>query len=96
MVALELGSWASGLGLWAFGLGSWALGFVVYVAGVLWGLVAIDARPAARLAIALLWPLGPLAFVLTVAILLAVSPIAYPAFGAGVLIAAGAAWWALT
>ena len=77
------------------GLGLWDLGLVLYVAGIVWGLVALDAPPAARLGLALLWPLGPLAFVLTVALLLAVSPIAYPAIGAGILIAAGAAWWAL-
>jgi hypothetical protein len=55
----------------------------------------IDARPAARLGLALLWPLGPLAFVLTITILLAASLIAYPAIGVGVLLAAGVVWWAL-
>jgi hypothetical protein len=56
----------------------------------------IDARPAARVGLALLWPLGPLAFVVTVTILLAASLIAYPAFGVGVLIAVvvAVAWWA--
>jgi hypothetical protein len=55
----------------------------------------IDARPAARLGLALLWPLGPLAFVVTITILLAASLIAYPAFGAAVLIGVGFAWWML-
>ena len=55
----------------------------------------IDARPPARVGLALLWPLGPLAFVVTVTILLAASLIAYPAFGAAVLIGAGLAWWML-
>jgi len=55
----------------------------------------IDARPGSRLGLALLWPLGPLAFVVTITILLAAALIAYPAFGAAVLIAAGVAWWAL-
>ena len=68
----------------------------MYVAGVVWGLVAIDARPAARVGLALVWPIGPLAFVVVVTILLAASLIAYPAFGAAVLIAAGVAWWALS
>ncbi|MBM2850779.1 MAG: hypothetical protein HW418_3721 [Anaerolineales bacterium] len=85
-----------GVGLWALGFGVWDLGFAVYVAGVVWGLIAIDARPAARLGLALVWPLGPLAFVLTITILLAASLIAYPAFGAAVLAAAGAMWWAVT
>ena len=74
----------------------WALSAVLYVAGVAWGLIMIDARPAARIGLALLWPLGPLAFVLTITILLAASLIAYPAFGAAVLAAAGAMWWAVT
>lgn len=78
----------------SLGFGFWDLGVAVYVAGVAWGLIMIDARPAARLGLALLWPLGPLAFVLTITILLVASLVAYPAVGAGVLIAAGVAWWA--
>jgi hypothetical protein len=50
---------------------------VVYGVGVLWGLVAGDAKPVARLGLALAWPIGPLAFVVTVAILLASTPIAF-------------------
>jgi hypothetical protein len=50
----------------------------IYLAGVLTGLVTIDARPASRLGLALLWPLGPAAFVVTVAVLLAASVIAFP------------------
>ena len=72
------------------------MGLVVYVAGVVWGLIAIDARPAARVGLALVWPIGPLAFVVVVTILLAASLIAYPAFGAAVLLAAGAVWWAFS
>lgn len=49
----------------------------VYVAGVAWGLLAGDAKPAARLGLALAWPLGPLAFVMTVALLLASAPAAF-------------------
>ena len=74
------------------GLGIWGLGFAVYVAGVAWGLIMIGARPAARIGLALLWPLGPLAFVLTIAILLAAALIAYPVLGAAALIAAGLGW----
>ena len=77
-------------------LEAWALGLVVYVAGVVWGLIAIDARPAARVGLTLVWPIGPLAFVVVVTILLAASLIAYPAFGAAVLLAAGAVWWAFS
>ena len=53
----------------------------------------ITARPAARIGLALLWPLGPLAFVLTIAILLTAALIAYPVLGAAALIAAGLGWW---
>ena len=53
-----------------------------------------DAAWPTRLAVAVLWPVGPLAFLVTVGILLAASLIAFPLV-AGV-IAAGAAtavWW---
>ena len=73
----------------------WGPGLAVYVAGVMWGLLVIDARPAARVGLALLWPLGPLAFAFTITILFVASPIASPAFGAMMLLTAGAAWWAL-
>jgi hypothetical protein len=65
---------------------------LVYVSGVVVGLALTDARPLTRVALALLWPLGPLAFVATIAILVASSAIAFPAVG--VLMAAGATlWW---
>lgn len=52
---------------------------IVYVAGVLWSLLKSDARPAERIALSVCWPLGPLALVITVGMLLAASVIAYPA-----------------
>jgi len=68
---------------------------MAYVAGVVWGLLMSDARPLERVVLALLWPFGPLAFVVTITILLAASVIAYPlvmvpalAVGLAVL------WWA--
>ena len=80
--------------LWALSSGLAALGLAVYVAGVAWGLIMIDARPPARIGLALLWPLGPLAFVVTITILLAASLIAFPAFGVAVLLTVAAvAWW---
>jgi hypothetical protein len=57
-----------------------------------WGLFVIDGRFAVRIGLALLWPLGPAAFVLTVALLLAASVIAFPAFAAGVAAAAALLW----
>ncbi len=74
----------------------WDLVLAVYIAGVAWGLLVIDARPAPRVGIALLWPLGPLAFALTITILLVASLIAFPAVGAVALLTAAAAWWALS
>lgn len=53
----------------------------------------IDARPMTKIALAVLWPLGPLAFAVTIAILLVASLIAFPMFGAAILIAAALSWW---
>jgi hypothetical protein len=68
---------------------------VVYVAGVLWALLKSDAGPAERIAVSLLWPLGPLAFVVTVAILLMASLIAYPAVAIAALAFGALVWWAI-
>ena len=57
----------------------------VYILGVAVGLFTIDARGIARLGLALLWPLGPIAFVVTISILLVASLIAFPMIGALVL-----------
>jgi hypothetical protein len=67
---------------------------LLYAAGVLVGVVATDATPAARVGLALLWPVGPAAFVLTVALLLAASLIAFPIIGA-VVVTGALAWWAV-
>jgi hypothetical protein len=75
--------------------GFWTYVTIVYVAGVALGLIVIDAqRPGVRIGLALLWPLGPLAFVVTLGVLVAAAMIAFPAFGA-VVIAGAVAWWAL-
>lgn len=73
----------------------WTYAAALYVAGVTWGLIVIDApRRGVRIGLALLWPLGPLAFVMTISVLIVAATIAFPAFGA--LVVAGAlAWWAL-
>jgi len=65
---------------------------VVYLAGVAVALFATDAPPAARIGLALAWPIGPIAFVVTVAGLIVVAAIAFPTFGL-VLAALGAAWF---
>lgn len=68
---------------------------IIYLVGVGVGLAAADARPAARLGLALLWPLGPLAFAVTVSLLLAASVVAFPRIAAGAAAAAALAWWIL-
>ena len=47
----------------------------VYLAGVAIGLWRTDAPLPTRVLLAVLWPIGPLAFVIVVAILLAAAPI---------------------
>jgi hypothetical protein len=49
----------------------------VYLAGVVIGLWRTDAPLPTRVLLAALWPIGPVAFVITVAILLAATPIAF-------------------
>lgn len=68
---------------------------VVYVAGVMWALVRTDARPAERVLLSLLWPLGPLAFVVTVALLLGASVIAFPLVMVPAVVVVAVLWWAL-
>ncbi len=58
----------------------------LYGAGVLAGLLRIDATLPSRVALALLWPLGPFAFVVTVTILLLASLVAFPILGAIVIV----------
>ena len=67
--------------------------WMAYLAGVLVGLALTDARPAGRVMLALLWPLGPAAFVVVVAILRLAAMIAFPAFGVGAAGTAALFWW---
>jgi hypothetical protein len=66
---------------------------LIYSVGVVIGVATTDAQPVARLGLALLWPIGPAAFVVTLAVLVAASLIAFPIFG--VLVLAGALAWLL-
>ena len=79
-------------GIASFGGLGLAACLAVYGAGVVWGLMVIDARPAARIALALAWPLGPIAFAVTITLLLGASLVAFPAFGIAVMLTAGAVW----
>jgi hypothetical protein len=65
----------------------------LYAVGVVVGLWRTDARWPARVALALLWPVGPAAFLLTVSLLVAASLVAFPALGGLALLAAGLGWW---
>jgi hypothetical protein len=47
----------------------------IYLAGVAIGLWRTDATLPTRVLLAVLWPIGPLAFVVVVVILLAAAPI---------------------
>jgi hypothetical protein len=64
----------------------------IYAIGVVIGLIGTDARPLARVCLALAWPVGALAFVVTVSGLLAASTVLFPVFGLAVLAAAILAW----
>ncbi|HTI42569.1 MAG TPA: hypothetical protein VL693_12150 [Vicinamibacterales bacterium] len=65
------------------------------MAGVLVGLLASQGGVSTRLGLALLWPLGPLAFAITVAGLLVVAAIAFPVFGVILAGLVAASWWLL-
>ena len=69
---------------------------VIYIVGALLAVWRTDARWPTRVALAAVWPVGPVAFVVTVTILLAASLIAFPLV-AGTIALAGAAalWWFL-
>lgn len=72
------------------------LALAIYAIGVAIGLMLTDARPLARASIALLWPLGIVAFVVTIAVLIVAAMLVFPAFGVAVLAAAAATWmWLL-
>ena len=53
----------------------------VYGLGVLVGLVRTDAGPASRVGLALLWPIGPVAFVATILGLLVIVAVSWPVIG---------------
>jgi hypothetical protein len=69
---------------------------LIYAAGVAAGLVFTDARPLTRIGLALAWPIGPLAFVLVIGLLLIAALYIFPVFGAVVAAGIAAAWWMLS
>ena len=68
----------------------------IYIAGVAVGLLFTDGSLWARIALALAWPIGPLAFVVVVTGLLVAALYLFPVFGAVVAAAGVAAWWVLS
>ena len=71
--------------------------WAIYAVGALLAIWRTDSSWPTRIALALLWPLGPLAFVVTVVILLAASLIAFPVVAGLVAVVGGVvAWWLLT
>lgn len=77
---------------WSYSAGMTAA-LVIYMVGAGIALWRADAPWPTRIVLALLWPLGPIAFVVTVSILLAASLIAFPVIGALVAAAVLGAWW---
>ena len=67
----------------------------VYLAGVAIGLVATRGGIGTRVLLALLWPLGPLAFGLVSAGMLLIAAVVFPVFGVMLASAAAGAWWVL-
>ncbi len=68
--------------------------WAIYAVGVVIALWRTDASWPTRAAVAVLWPLGPLAFLITVSILLVASLIAFPLIAGGVaVIGALTVWW---
>ena len=65
----------------------------LYFGGLVLGLLFTDGPFGSRLALELLWPFGPLAFLLTVSALTVAAMIAFPIFGAIVLAAGALGWW---
>jgi len=66
---------------------------LIYLLGVAGGLMFTDARPLARVGLALAWPIGPLAFVAVVSLLLVAALYIFPIFGAVAAAGIVAGWW---
>jgi len=66
---------------------------LIYAAGVVAALLFTDARPLARVGLALAWPVGPAAFVATIGLLIAAALVIFPWFGAVVALAGLGGWF---
>ena len=66
---------------------------VVYAAGVAVGLWRIDGSPVARLTIALLWPLGVVAAIVTITALVLAAMVLFPLVGVAGVLTVALIWW---
>jgi hypothetical protein len=66
---------------------------LTYFAGVAIGLWRADGSAAARTVVALLWPVGLLAAVVTASILTVAAMVLFPWLGVSALAGAGVLWW---
>ena len=58
----------------------------IYSAGFVLTFIKTDAKLLAKLGLALAWPLGPLAFIVTLSILFVVLIVAFPLVGVAVIV----------
>jgi hypothetical protein len=70
--------------------------FAIYLLGVAIGLAVMRDPIGARLGTALVWPLGPVAFVIVLAILLAASAILWPVAALAAAAVLSAIVWLVT
>ncbi len=64
----------------------------IYILGVVIGLLRVDGSAMTKVGVALAWPLGLAAFVVTIALLVGVAAIAFPMFGIALVVLLVAAW----
>jgi hypothetical protein len=69
---------------------------IVYLAGVVIGVAVMRDRWPSRLVVALCWPLGPVAFVLVIAILILAAAALWPVPVLGAAMLLGLAIWSLS
>ena len=69
---------------------------VVYLAGVAIGLLTMRDRWRSRLAVALVWPLGPMAFVVVMTILVVAAVVLWPVRVLGAAALLGLTTWLLS
>jgi hypothetical protein len=65
---------------------------LLYLAGVLVGLWRVDATPAARVGVALAWPLGLLAAAVTIPSMIVAGLMLFPRVGLGAAVLALVVW----